>query len=409
MKKLLLLLGYTLKMALGSLWSYRLRSGLTALGVTMGVATVIAIVAIVEGLDTTFEESVAAMGTGTLYVTQRPWIVLGDNWKYRNRPQISRREAQYLEGRLSLAKAVVPFVHERATIEVGRSSLNRVRVIGTTADWPIMSGIQPIEGRFLTEGDLESSRPVVIAGADVVDAMKKEGLIVGDRIGVGSRQMRVVGLLPGRGRIFGQSQDDFVVIALPLFERMFGFRRSLSVGVVTDPELLLPQMSEVEGALRAYRKLKPSEETNFSVNQQQMLVEVYQQLTQSLYATAIGLGIITLIVAGVGIMNIMLVAVAERTKEIGIRKALGARPGTILIQFVVEAALVSGIGGALGTTLGLAFAKGLAAITPLPAAAPVSAMVAGVLFGVFVGISFGFLPAYRASRLEPVIALNAGA
>jgi putative ABC transport system permease protein len=400
--------GHVLRMGLGSLWAYRLRSGLTALGVTMGVATVIGIVSIIEGLDASFDQAVASMGTGTIYVTQRPWIVLGDWWRYKNRPSITRAETEWVDEHVSLAKVVVPFVHERASIEVGGSSLIRVRVIGTTADWPVMAGIEPIAGRFLSSGEVAAGQAIVVAGADVVQALEHAGLGVGDRIRVAGHPLRVIGLLPGRGRIFSQSQDDYVVIPLPLFERIFGKRRSLNIGVVTEPALLPQAEAEVIGALRAKRKLGPAEETNFSVNQQQMLVDVYKKLTRSLYATAIGLGLITLLVAGIGIMNIMLVAVAERTKEIGVRKALGARPGSILLQFLVEGALVSGAGGVLGTTLGVLIAKGLAAATPLPAAAPLGAIALGVVFGIMVGVGFGIVPAYRASRLEPVEALAQG-
>lgn len=220
--------------------------------------------------------------------------------------------------------------------------------------------------------------------------------------------MRIVGELPARGRVFGRTQDDYVVLPISLFERLYGVRRSLTIGVVTNPQDLVATTSEITGALRVRRKLSPQAEDNFSLNQQDMLVDVYNRLTRALYATAFGLAIITLIVAGVGIMNIMLVAVAERTKEIGIRKALGARPSTILLQFLIEAALVSGFGGLLGTLLGALVAKGLDAGTPLPAQVPTAAIFAGILFGLFVGIVFGLLPAYRASRLLPVDALSQG-
>jgi putative ABC transport system permease protein len=177
---------------------------------------------------------------------------------------------------------------------------------------------------------------------------------------------------------------------------------------VVPPKLVAAAESEIAGALRVRRGLRPQQDDNFSLNQQEMMVAVYKKLTGSLYATAVGLGIVTLIVAGVGIMNIMLVAVAERTREIGIRKALGARPGVILLQFLVEAMLVSTAGGALGTLLGMGFAKAIAAATPLPAGVPTPAIVGGVAFGVIVGVGFGLVPALRASRLLPVDALAQG-
>lgn len=399
---------YALRDAVRSLWAYRLRTLLTGLGVAIGVATVIAILAIIEGLNVSFREQIAGMGTGTLYVTQRPWIILSDWWKIAKRPNITTKEADYLEEKLTRPKVIVPFLDQRANINIGRSTLSRVRVIGSTADWPMMAGVDATDGRFLARGDVEASRELVVVGADVAAVMRVEGIDIGDKIRIGDRPVRIIGTMSERGRIFGKSQDDFVVIPLPLFERWFGSKRSLSIGVVVDPEELEIGTDEITAALRIKRGLRPEQEDNFSINQQQMFVELYETLTRSLFATAIGLGFITLIVGGVGIMNIMLVAVAERTREIGIRKALGARPSAILLQFVVEASMVSGAGGAIGTILGIAMAKGVAQLTPLPASVPPYAIAVGLIFGLMIGLMFGFVPAYRASRLIPVKALSAG-
>lgn len=392
-------------MALRSLVAFRFRSLLTALGVAMGVATVLSVVGILEGLDRSIDGVVTEMGTGTLYVTQRPWIVIGDWWRYRTRPPVTQADAEVLEERLTLANAIVPFVHERATVEIGRTALEGVRVIGSNEAWPKMAGLHPANGRFLTYSEVRTARSVVSVGADAANTMAKEGIRIGDFIEVAGRKMRVIGTLPERGRIFGRTQDDFVVIPLPLFRKLFGQSRSLTIGAVADPDRVDLMESELVGVLRAHRRLRPAEDTSFSVNGQDMLVSIYEQLTGALFAVAIGLGFITLIVAGVGIMNIMLVAVSERTQEIGIRKSLGARPSAILSQFLAEAALVSGVGGSLGTLLGLGLTKGLASITALPAAVPPSMIVAGLAFGVIAGVLFGFLPAYFASRLEPVDAL----
>lgn len=393
------------RMATTSLFAYRFRSLLTALGVAMGVATVLSVVGILEGLDRSIDGIVTQMGTGTLYVTRRPWIIIGDWWKYRTRPNVTAADAAALVERLSSAEAVVPFVHARATIDIGRQSLDGVRVIGTTQDWTKMAGLFPRDGRFLTYADVSTARHVVIVGADAAEAMKREGIPIGEYIRVAGRKMRVVGEMPERGRIFGRTQDDFVVVPLPLFRKMFGHRRSLTVGVVADPDRLGLLESEIIGTLRTHRGLKPVEDNNFSINGQEMLVEIYRALTGALFAVAIGLGFITLVVAGVGIMNIMLVAVSERTKEIGIRKSLGARPSAILFQFLAEAAFVSGVGGILGTFGGLGLVKLLAGLTSLPAAVPGAMVAGGLLFGVASGVLFGLLPAYFASRLQPVDAL----
>jgi putative ABC transport system permease protein len=407
LRRILHTTAYGARIALGSLWAYRLRSFLTALGVMIGVATVIAIDGIVEGLNQSFRDQVASLGTGTLYVSKYPWIILGDAWRFATRPQLTPAESRYLEEHLSLAQLVVPFVYERSTITLGSSEISDMRVIGSNEHYAEMSGLEPTAGRFLVPGDTESRRPVVVVGADVAEAMKKEGLSVGDKIRILGEPLQVIGVMPGRGSIFGQSQDDYVVVTLPHFERFFGRWRSVTIGVVTDPEHLDRAADEIAGALRTKRGLAPEAEDNFSINQQQMFVDFYAKLTRSLYATAIGLALITLVVGGVGIMNIMLVAVAERTQEIGVRKALGARPNAILMQFLAEAAMVSGLGGVAGTTLGLGLSRAVAELTPLPALVPPAAIGAGVIFGAAVGVLFGFLPAYRAARLLPVVALRA--
>lgn len=399
---------HVLKMGASSILAYRFRSVLTALGVAMGITTVLTITGIIEGLDRSFSGMLSSIGTGTLYVTREPWIILSEWWKYRGRPPVTALDAERLEERLSLAQVVVPFAFERGGVKIGDTKLNGVRIIGTTEHWPKMSGISPAEGRFLTRGEVSAGRTRVVVGADVAASLNKAGLGVQDRLELNGWPLTIVGIMASRGSLFGQSQDDFVTIPLPLFERMFGGRRSLSIGVVVDPEALGPAQSEVIGAMRAIHHLEPAEENDFSVNQQDLLVDLYKALTGALYGTALGLAAITVLVAGVGIMNIMLVAVAERTREIGIRKALGARPSSILTQFLGEAALVSGLGGLLGVVLGLLATRGIAAVTPLPAAVPTSTLLLSVLFGLGAGLLFGFLPAWRASRLQPVEALATG-
>lgn len=399
--------GYAVKIAFGALVAYRLRTFLTALGILIGVSTVIAINGIVEGLNTAFRDQISLIGTGTLYVTKRPWVVFNDWWKYRQRPNIVREEAACLAERLDYAEAVVPFVHHRGTLKIGRSQVAGIRVIGSTDRWGMMSGLEPVRGRFLTESEVALAQPVAAIGAELSELLATEGVEIGDDIKFAGRRLRVVGEMPSRGSTFGISQDDYIVIPISLFDRVLGSQRSLTLGVVVQPDAIERANDDIQGGMRVCRSLDPTAEDNFSVNSQDLLVEIYEKLTQSLFATAVGLGFITLVVGGVGIMNIMLVAVAERTREIGIRKALGARPSVILAQFVVEAAMVSGLGGLLGTIVGVVAARIVARFTPLPASVPPSAMLFGVAFGIFVGVVFGMLPAFRASRLTPVDALRA--
>ncbi len=398
------------RIALGTLAAHRLRSFLTTLGIVIGVTTVIAIVAIVQGLNLSFEAQVGSLGANTVYVQKYKWITLESEWYLmRNRRPLTLAHFKAVQRDSRLATAVSPMVFARAVIGRGGVEMSKVNVIGTGTQYLEAAGGSVSTGRFLVESDVELDRPVAVVGADVLDVLfpgAAPGALPGQRILVAGRPFTVVGLLERRGRFLDMPLDKRILIPYGAFGRVFGMKRSISIAAGAPAGKVADLEDELAGILRRARAVPPGKPDDFSINRQEQLLKVYQGLTTALYGVAVGVGLITLFVGGIGIMNIMLVSVHERTREIGVRRALGARRRTILAQFILEASVVAALGGAVGTVLGLAVAQLVSLATPLAAAVTPSAVALGFGFSATVGLVFGSWPAWRAAHLDPVEALR---
>jgi putative ABC transport system permease protein len=401
----------SLRMSFGTLAAHRLRSALTTLGIVIGVMTVIAIVAIVQGLNQSVEAQVSSFGAHTVYVAKWPFVRLSDDrWKLRNRRNVAKVELEAIQRESRLATAVAPWTFARGTLSREGREAENVQVNGTNAQYMLTGGGTLREGRFLAESDVALARPAVVLGADVVDQLfpgTGGASVVGQTVKLAGRRFDVVGVLDRRGRLLGMvSMDNIVLLPYTTFQRIFGDKRSMAIAVATEPGQMDALEDELTGILRRARAVAPEKPDDFNLNRQDQFVKLYQSLTGALYGVALGVGIITLIVGGIGIMNIMLVSVHERTREIGLRRALGARRRTILMQFLIESSIVAALGGAIGTGLGLAVAQLVATLTPLAAAITPSAVALGLGFSGAVGLLFGSWPAWRAANLDPVEALR---
>jgi len=395
------------RIAVRSLGVNRLRTLLTLTAVGIGVATLLAIVGIIQGLNGAFDRQLASLGTATLNVARRPFVITGDWWRYRNRKQITLAQMQALAQQSRLASAVVPEVNEDGReLESGSETVSNVDLVGTVADFQKIWGYEVPVGRFLTDADSEAERFVIVLGSEVAEQLFPNRSALNASVRLDHRPYRVVGVLAKKGQILGQSMDLVALIPFKTFLAVYG-KRDFQIDVgADDPEQLDRLEDEVTGILRRVRSVPPGEPDDFSVNRSQQLAETYQQLTSALYGVAVGVGLITLLVGGIGIMNIMLVTVRERTREIGIRRALGARRSTIVVQFLLEASLVSAVGGAIGTSFGLGAAKLVSLVTSLAAAVRPLTVLGGIGFAALVGLFFGIWPAARAARLDPVEALH---
>jgi len=262
-------------------------------------------------------------------------------------------------------------------------------------------------GRFLTELDVRNNHFVCVLGSEVASKLFKEENPLGRRIKVGSDKYRVIGILEKKGSFFGQSMDNFVIVPIGTFRRVYGGHRGLRIAVMIDqPEQIDDLKEELRGIMRRDRKTKPGEEDDFAINQQDMLTNLYKQLTSTLFAIVFVIGGISLLVGGIGIMNIMLVSVTERTREIGVRKAIGAKRKNILSQFLIEAVVVSSIGGLIGIIFGYLGGTAILAQMDLAIGVSLTSILIGFGFSTTVGVTAGFYPAYKASKLNPIESLR---
>ncbi|MBC8183941.1 ABC transporter permease [candidate division KSB1 bacterium] len=397
-----------IKIAFQALRANKMRSLLTTLGIVIGITTVIGIHSIIQGLNDAFYTSISALGSDTLYVGKFSWMSRTDWIEARNRKDITlKREGNAIKEHATLVKAVAPTVGTRRTVKYKSEKLSNIVVIGTNDEYAITSNINPEYGRNLSAGDVKHRRNVCIIGWEIADKLFKNVSPLSRRISIGSYKFRVIGVLEKRGSIFGHNLDTEIVIPIGLFQKLYGSRRWITIEVkVASPELIDEAKDEITGILRRVRKVPPGEDNDFAINQQDMIAELYMSLTTALYAVAFGVGAIALIVGGIGIMNILLVSVTERTREIGIRKALGARKRDILWQFLIESVAISAVGGIIGIICGFLLAKLVASATFLSASVSIVSVLIGIIFISMVGLFFGIYPAYKAAKLDPIEALR---
>jgi putative ABC transport system permease protein len=282
-----------------------------------------------------------------------------------------------------------------------------VFLLGTDENWAATNAFFVENGRFLTPVDLQYRRPVCTLGLTIVeklfpfeDPLDKEVLIDGNRF-------TVVGIMEEKGTFFGQNRDNLAFIPISTFEKLYGEKRSLQIGIkARTPEILEEAMDEVIGILRVERGVPPGAPNDFEIMTRDSLMDSWRNLTSIVFAAALGICLISLLVGGIGVMNIMLVSVTERTREIGLRKAVGARRRDILLQFIAEAVVICEIGGLIGVLIGLGVGKLIGAVTSLPVAVPIWSIIVGLGFVSIVGLFFGIYPAAKAARLRPIDALG---
>ncbi len=393
--------------ALGALWSNKFRAIMTSLGIVIGVMTVTGILSIIHGLDQGVESQMDLMGVHSLNISQHPWGARGDWFKYRNRPRISDWQYRRLAGLVPFAEAMAPRERSRARVERGSEKISDVELIGTNSEYARITGYTIGYGRFFSPADIEFERPFVVLGSEVAEKLFPNTDPLGKPVSIQGMRYRVIGVLKQQGSFLGRSLDVMAIIPVGRFRGAFGSRHGMDVSIKVIPEVSLEEAeAELQGIMRRVRGLRPKDPDDFSINQQKTLGEMYNKITGTLFLVIFIVGMISLAVGGIGIMNIMLVSVTERTREIGIRKALGARRRTVLFQFLIECLVLSGVGGLIGLGVGFGVAYVVDSVSPLPAEVSLFSIVAGLGFSALVGLCFGIYPAWRASRLDPIEALR---
>jgi len=402
----------SLRMAWETLRGNKLRSLLTLLGMVIGVFSVIAAVTAVQVIDVYFSEAFRGMGAHTFYVSKYPiGFQMGpSDPSLRNRPNLTYADLLELRERSRLATSVSPDGwFGQTAVQYGTEETNpTINVRGVSEDWAVNNGYEIGEGRFLTEDDVRYARPVVVLGADVDKRLFPYEQALGKQVRIDGRRYTVVGVMAAKGSFLGASNDNLVWAPITRLFAAYGDPdRNISYDVrAPSPELLTATIDEVTGLLRSIRRVRPEEENNFDVTTNDALTGPLESFTSILTMGGAGIGLIALLAAGVGIMNIMLVSVTERTREIGIRKALGATRRAILTQFLVEAVFLCQLGGLFGILLGVLGGNVMAFAFDITPTFPWGWALGGVLGVTAIAIVFGVYPAYKAAQLRPIEALR---
>jgi putative ABC transport system permease protein len=412
-----LLLSDILAVALAQIRANKLRSFFTLLGIIVSVAFLVAVVAVIQGMNAYVRESVAGavIGTNSFQVRRTP-IRIGffddDEWRQiQKRPRVTQRDAAVVRGALPDAQAVAlssGWPTPTADVIWRDRTVSDVLVFGVTAPYQIVQDYRFAFGRPLSDVDVEERRFVAVLGADIADKLFEGRDPVGERIRIMGERFQIVGVTAKKGRVLGQSFDGFVLLPISAFETIFGRRQTTTVSVkMADAADVAGGMARAEEAMRVAHALRPGQENDFSIETADALVDFWKQLTRVLFSVIPAVVAIGVVVGGIVIMNIMLMAVNERTREIGIRKAVGARAADIRRQFLCESVVLSVMGGLLGVGAGVAFAWLVASASPLPARVTWWSIAVAVVLGAGVGVLFGVYPAARAARLDPVAAMRA--
>jgi len=340
-------------MAWMALKTHKLRSILTTLGILIGVTTIITIFTTIQGLNEYVIGQLSNIGSSTVYVEKWPWVIRGDFWRYRNRKEVTNKEYEALIKYSKEADFIAPTVWALKTVKYKTEVYEQVPVLGTNEQYKDTDNVVPAIGRFLTETDVYRNHKVCVLGDDVAKNLFKDKSPLGKRIKVGSDKYRVVGVNEKQGQVFGQSMDNYVLVPFGTFRNVMSGHRGMRIAMtVSDNSKLEDMKDEIRGIMRKTRKIAPDAEDNFAINQQDQLTQLYRDLTGTLFAIVFVIGGISLVVGGIGITNIMLVSVTERTREIGIRKAIGAKRKNVLSQFIIESIAISSIGGIMGIIFG---------------------------------------------------------
>lgn len=394
--------------------THTLRSFLTILGIVIGVMTIISILSLIEGMNSSVEKQIQSLGSNTIFVQKYQWGQgRMDVQELIRRRDISIEDAWAIAKLPAVERVAPQKSFEIASLNYLGKTAKSVEVVGSTPDLQYTANYTIETGRFINQEDYIRRQTVCAIGGYLVDNLFPNEEPLGKYLNLSGKRFSIIGVLGRKGSFLGQTQDNIIIIPLTTFEKTFpkptgygAIFRSLSIQVLPKSGKVLEQtIDQIRELIRRRRGLGYDKPDDFGINTQESLRQIYKNITNIAYIVMIGFAAISLIVGGIGIMNIMLVAVSERTKEIGLRKAVGANNRDILYQFLFKAVMLSIIGGLIGVILGLSIAKIVSAISSLPAAAPLWTVLLGIGFSAAAGIFFGIYPANRVAQLNPIDAL----
>ncbi len=399
----------SIQIALAAIWASKLRSFLTVLGNIVAVTSVIAVWSLVKGMDASVTNAILSEFSADSFSIDREGIITSEEEEeaVRNNPRITLADAEAIRRRTTLVSHVMATAYGNREIRHREHVMERVQLRGVTREYLYFSNYTLERGRPISPMEIDRNRRVVLLGWEVANRLFKETDPIDKEVTIGGVHFRVVGVAEKKGSLFGSGQDEYAVVPIGTLRQFFGGRQSLLLTMKPiHPALTQAAMEETRVAMRVERGLKPSEKDNFGLFSSETFLKLYDNITRNIFAVLIGVVALSLVVGGIVIMNIMLMVVTERTAEIGLRKALGARRRHIILQILVESITLSITGGIVGTTLGFIAAFGVSKATNLPMAIYPSSVVLGIGITVAVGLFFGLYPASRAAKLDPIEALR---
>jgi len=404
-------LGESLQIAFRAIRANKGRGALTTLGIIIGIVAVVVTMTAANGLQNKFRESFSSVGSDVLYVSRMPWIVMNDFFSFRNRPNLDLREASALEGKLQGHAIVNPSMNQNIDVKYGDQTMEGVTIIGTTEKQSRFSSAEPQSGRFMLPFDVFYRKNVCVIGTDVRDGIFGTINPLNKSIKIGRTSFQVIGIMEKQGGSFfgGPNFDRQIYVPITSFVKAFGGDhgfQDVNIAVKAPTQEDLPDLEyQVIGGMRAIRNLRPTQPDNFSINKLDTLVNSFNSQMGILLLVGLIITGFSLFVGAVGVMNIMFVSVTERTREIGIRKAIGATRRSILLQFLFESSAICLLGGSIGILLA-ALITAIINAALMPASLSVPILIIAVVVSVAVGVLAGVIPAYRGATLDPIEALR---
>jgi putative ABC transport system permease protein len=395
--------------ALQAIWANKLRSFMTVLGNIVAVTSIVTVVSLIQGMNSMVSNAIVSdVGADSFVIQRRPPVrSLDDEERTRANPNLTLREADAIRAFSPVIDAVAAQAQRRDRVTYRNQVVDGVQIQGVTEEYLEFATFDAEHGRMMSAIEVQRARPVALLGAEAASRIFGDINPLDKQIRIGGMNFRVVGVSSRKGAIFGNSQDAFAVIPLGAYFKLYGGRQSLALMVKpTTPEVLPTAMDDATVALRVHRRLKATEPDNFGIFTSDTLLGLYRQATTGVFAVLVGVVALSLVVGGIVIMNIMLMVVSERTREIGLRKAVGAKRKDIMSQVLTESITLSTVGGILGIVLGFLLAQVIATVSPLPARLEPWSVFVGVGITAAVGLFFGAYPASRAANLDPIEALR---